>query len=292
MAGDWIKFEVNTPEKQEVLAITFAMGWEDPDLTVGKLLRVWRWFDQQTVDGNAPSVSAALLDRIAGVSGFAQAMANVGWLVVSEAGVSLPNFDRHNGKTAKDRALTAKRVASHKANAKGNGKGNGSSVTSALPKEEKRREEDKEKTLSGKPDLSGQKSEEPEDVKASNADAREVISYLNNRTGCQYRAVEANLRLVRARLSEGYSLDDVKAVIDAKAAQWGDDAEMSKYLRPETLFGASKFSGYVGQVERRAPGAGWWLNAGFATPFEAQNAGCSEKTSYLWKDGHRMGVTA
>lgn len=133
MAGDWIKFEVSTPEKQEVLAITVAMGWDDPDLTVGKLLRVWRWFDQHTVDGNGHGVSAALLDRIAGVTGFASAMEKVGWLSVTDDGIELSNFGRHNGETAKSRALTAKRVAKHKANAEanatGNDKGNAANVT-------------------------------------------------------------------------------------------------------------------------------------------------------------------
>jgi len=140
MAGEWLKFEASTPEKPEVFAITVAMGWDDPDLTVGKLLKVWRWFDQQTINGNAPNVTLALLDKISGVSGFAKAMCDQQWLLQSDAGLSLPNFDRHNGKTAKDRCLTAKRVAKHKTNASGNGAG----VTSALPREEKRREEKKE----------------------------------------------------------------------------------------------------------------------------------------------------
>lgn len=141
MAGDWLKFEVNTPEKPEVLAITIAMGWDDPDLTVGKLLRVWRWFDQHTEEGNAENVTPALLDRIIGVTGFCQAMANVGWLSIEDDGVRLPNFDRHNGKTAKNRSLTAKRVANHKTNAKSNAEGNDASVSGALPREEKNREE-------------------------------------------------------------------------------------------------------------------------------------------------------
>lgn len=139
MAGEWLKFDASTPDKPEVLAITVAMGWDDPDLTVGKLLRVWRWFDQQTIDGNAPGVTSALLDRLLGVTGLCEAMAKVGWLVITDDGISLPNFDRHNGKTAKDRALTAKRVANHKTNAKGNGKGNAVSVSDALPREEKKR---------------------------------------------------------------------------------------------------------------------------------------------------------
>lgn len=144
MAGEWLKFEANTPEKPEVFAITVALGWDDPDLTVGKLLKVWRWFDQHTTDGNAASVSLALLDRIAGVTGLSQAMCDVGWLVEVNGGVSLPNFSRHNGKTAKERALTAKRVANHKSNGAGNGGANGASVSEALPREEKSREEKKD----------------------------------------------------------------------------------------------------------------------------------------------------
>lgn len=141
MAGDWLKMDSSTPEKPEVLAITARMGWDDPDTTVGKLFRVWRWFDQHTTDGNAPRVTSALLDRIAGVTGFAAAMQAEGWLVVSESGLSLPKFDRHNGATAKARAQTAKRVASHRCNGEGNAESNADSVTGALAREEKRREE-------------------------------------------------------------------------------------------------------------------------------------------------------
>lgn len=141
MAGEWLKMECATPDKPEVLALTVRMGWDDPDLTVGKLFRLWRWFDQQTVDGNAHGVTAALLDRQVGVSGFIQAVADVGWLVITSDGICLSNFEKHNGATAKSRAQTAKRVANHKGNATGNGKGNAPTVSEALPREEKRREE-------------------------------------------------------------------------------------------------------------------------------------------------------
>lgn len=143
MAGDWLKMDASTPEKGEVLAITAHMGWDDADMTVGKLFRLWRWFDQHTVDGNAASVTPALLDRIIGVSGFCEAVQKAGWLIITDGGVSLPKFDRHNGSTAKSRALTAKRVSKHKiSDAKSNASSVSSSVTSALPREEKRREEE------------------------------------------------------------------------------------------------------------------------------------------------------
>lgn len=142
--------EVSTPEKSEVLAITARMGGDDTDITVGRLFRLWRWFDQQTTDGNAHGVTQALLDRVIGVTGFCEAVQSVGWLVVNEGGISLPNFDRHNGSTAKNRAQTAKRVAKYRVSPSGDDESNGESVTSivtpALAREEKRREEKKEST--------------------------------------------------------------------------------------------------------------------------------------------------
>lgn len=150
----WIKFDCSTPEKPEVLAITLALGWDDPDLTVGKLLKVWRWFDQHSIDGNAKSVTSALLDRIIGVTGITQAMVNCGWMIVTDDGLQLPSFEAHNGKTAKDRLLTAKRVgktrsAKHDASQQ-NKECNGQSVTSALPRIEKNREDKNIKSLESK----------------------------------------------------------------------------------------------------------------------------------------------
>lgn len=133
MAGDWIKFELTTLDKPEVCQIA-DLADIDPDAVVGKLMRVWGWFDQQTQDGNAPSVSKKLLDRMVGVTGFCEHMKLVAWMVEADGVISLPHFERHNGKTAKNRLLTAKRVANHKS---ANGKGNAPIVSGALPKEEK-----------------------------------------------------------------------------------------------------------------------------------------------------------
>lgn len=150
MAGDWLKFEKATPDKPEVFAIASELNI-DPDAVVGKLMRVWSWFDSHTENGNAPSVTAALLDRIAGVSGFVQSMQKCGWIVVSSDGVSLPNFDRHCGVTAKQRAQNNKRVSKLRAR-------NADSVTEELQnhvpekrREEKKREEVKQEHGAAKP---------------------------------------------------------------------------------------------------------------------------------------------
>jgi len=120
MAGDWLKVEASTWEKPEVWQMSQDLEL-DLDAVVGKLLRIWSWFDQQTITGNAPSVTVSFLDSRVGVTGFCDAMKAVGWMREKGGQVILPNFDRHNGQTAKDRALTAKRQQSYRAR-KGNGR--------------------------------------------------------------------------------------------------------------------------------------------------------------------------
>jgi hypothetical protein len=118
MAGDWLKIEKITPDKPEIEAIADALGM-DPDAVFGKCFRVWRWFDDHTEDGNAPRVTKTSIDRRVGVVGFADAMREAGWLAEVEGGLSLVNFDRHNGETSKGRALTAKRWSKRKHKAAG-----------------------------------------------------------------------------------------------------------------------------------------------------------------------------
>ena len=51
-------------------------------------------------------------------------------------------------------------------------------------------------------------------------------------------------QLIKARWKEGFRFDDFKKVILAKCFEWRDNPDMSKFLRPETLFG-TKFEGYL-----------------------------------------------
>lgn len=72
----------------------------------------------------------------------------------------------------------------------------------------------------------------------------EIVSYLNECAGTNYKpSTKATQRHISARLNEGFRIEDFKAVIDGKVAEW-ENTDMSKYLRPETLFG-SKFESYL-----------------------------------------------
>jgi hypothetical protein len=139
MAGDWIKIELATPDKPEIDQISSALGI-DHDAVLGKLVRLWIWADEQSVDGNALSVTQTMIDRVTYATGMSQALIDCGWLVGSDGDFSIPNFAEHNGKSAKSRALTNRRVSKSREVKR---KCNGVSVTEpyqkALP--EKRREE-------------------------------------------------------------------------------------------------------------------------------------------------------
>lgn len=91
---------------------------------------------------------------------------------------------------------------------------------------------------------------------SENKAAAEVLSYLNERTGHSYKPVKANLGLIAGRLGEGATVDECKAVVDAKVAAWSDDPKMCDYLRPKTLFNATNFANYVGEVGNGAAPAG------------------------------------
>lgn len=71
-----------------------------------------------------------------------------------------------------------------------------------------------------------------------------LLSYLNSKTGSSFRDTEQVRELIESKLNDGYTVDDLKSVIDKKAIEWNCDGKMRTYLRPSTLFG-EKFEEYL-----------------------------------------------
>lgn len=91
------------------------------------------------------------------------------------------------------------------------------------------------------------REEEPLSGKPDDVPYDAVIDYLNERTGKRYRSkTESTRKMIRARFSDGYTLDDFKHVIDVKASQWLG-TEQEKFLRPETLFRPGHFESYLNE---------------------------------------------
>ena len=188
----------------------------ESDSVVGKLLRVWIWADQNSVDGNGVTVSDAFIDRLTGRKGFARAMRVCGWLEGENGCLSFPGFHRHNGSTAKERASTNRRVAKHR-------KCNGASVTKTVTREEKRREEVKDADASS--------------AAADNYDlqyqARRLCE-IHPRRSLSQTALGAAMKSIQRHTFEKVMVG-TKAYADA-VARW-TDAERLQYVKnPESFF--------------------------------------------------------
>lgn len=75
--------------------------------------------------------------------------------------------------------------------------------------------------------------------------AKQVLTHLNQATNSRYQVSTTSLQNIRARIGEGFTVSELVLVVDYCNAKWGDDLNMSDYLRPQTLFQPSKFPGYL-----------------------------------------------
>ena len=86
---------------------------------------------------------------------------------------------------------------------------------------------------------------------------KEVIDYLNNKLNTKYKYTNTRTEaFLKARVEEGYTVQDFQDVIDLKYQQWFDKPDMRKYLRPETLFNKTKFESYINEVRMNGNGGG------------------------------------
>lgn len=75
---------------------------------------------------------------------------------------------------------------------------------------------------------------------------KEVISYLNLKAKKNFKVDTAShQKFIKARLKEGYVLEDFKKVVDVMVAKW-KGTEYEQYLQPQTLFG-NKMDNYLNQ---------------------------------------------
>lgn len=75
---------------------------------------------------------------------------------------------------------------------------------------------------------------------------KQVIDLLNSLTGSKYKSsTKSHASNISGRLNDGHSVDDLMAVVRFKVQEWLHDPKMAQYLRPETLFQAGKFNGYL-----------------------------------------------
>jgi uncharacterized phage protein (TIGR02220 family) len=84
-------------------------------------------------------------------------------------------------------------------------------------------------------------------INGKRSQAVEILEFLNTKAHRRYKPVDANLRLIAARLRE-HEFQPLKSMIAMKCREWINDEKMAQYLAPDTLFNATKCAKYVGQL--------------------------------------------
>lgn len=168
----------------------------------------------------------------------------VAWLTVSKTGIIrfLPEFTKSKIETAinklTDNGLLVKKISNRKNSYTLSNRG--WSYYPMLP------EEGQVKAPKAEANAKVEEKEDNKDVKA-------IVDYLNEKAGTRYKAgTSATDKHIKARLNEGFTLDDCKAVIDVKTSQWLDNTNMKTYLRPRTLFN-EKFQDYLQEARNTKP---------------------------------------
>ena len=109
--SNWIKLRtglINHPKVVRMAFTLFPMEQHRLSVVIGGLVQVWSMADMHADGEKLPGMSLETLDLLVGISGFAQAMVEVGWLEEGEKSLNLPNYQEHNGSTAKRRAVDQK----------------------------------------------------------------------------------------------------------------------------------------------------------------------------------------
>jgi hypothetical protein len=117
MAGDWLKWGIGLTTKREILELASRLMIV-PAHAAGCVMVAMEWVDQNVTDFDPETCHAFvtlkccapnILDNIVGVAGFTEAMAEVGWMTRNGDVLCFVHAGRHNGKSAKNRALNTER---------------------------------------------------------------------------------------------------------------------------------------------------------------------------------------
>lgn len=136
MAEQWIKVRHGLFGDPRLSRMKAALGISKNEM-LGLCIRLWTWADLATADGFIEGMTPELVDEEFDMPGLSEAMVAVRWLMFTENGVVVVNFEDHNGESAKKRAGGAKRAQKSRMK-------RDKSARKALPDEDEEREEEEE----------------------------------------------------------------------------------------------------------------------------------------------------
>jgi len=114
-SSNWLKVQKHTPDKPQLRQLARMCDCSLGDAFLA-WFRVYAYLDEVTADGSVLFMAPADVDDVARLPGTGDALAAVQWLLFDSHGCTVVQWDRHNGRSAKKRALDAERQARFRQN--------------------------------------------------------------------------------------------------------------------------------------------------------------------------------
>jgi len=211
----WYAFKqpgVSIPNDQRILAHVCGLRWTDPE---------WSSVKDEALDKFYLCSNGRLYHPF-----------------LSE--VAIEAWEQHHKKSAAGKKGASRRWK--------DGNANGNAIAHPMALHGRGEERRGEEIVVPKGTMSGKKPR-----RRPKAPVKEIIGYLNEKAGTEFRAnTAATVRTLNTRWQE---FDDIRSyllVIDYICGNWLRDEKMAPYVRPATIFQASKFEGYLENAWRWA----------------------------------------
>lgn len=285
MSG-WIKMGTGLRDHPKVVRMA-GMLKSDCLRVVGALHAVWSIFDEHSPDGRLDFYSLAILDEKIGWRGFGKAMQSIGWLDADSDGLTVPEYEEHNGPTAKRRASESKRKENSRAD-------NGDGRTKSQRIADDKRTESGQMSASDADKLRAREEEIRVIPSVADATAAEAATPLTPKDRLWALAVALLGEKGRAHVGRLVSTYGEATVLDALAAANAEQPGDPKawIVAACESRGKAKANGHdhgttSGLLERN-PQPAWLSGTGFRDLFEAESHGCGPGNAAKFRNGERI----
>lgn len=78
--------------------------------------------------------------------------------------------------------------------------------------------------------------------------AEQILAYLNELAGKRFKPIKSNISPIIARLKDGYTIQELKEIVQVKTLDWKNNEVMNQHLCPTTLFRPSNTDKYLNYI--------------------------------------------
>lgn len=239
MNYQWIKIRHKLLRSPKLFILMRELAISQAE-AVGLFVMALAIFDEHSEDGLLKNTTPDVLDSMVGKEGFTELISRdfIGWIDITEEGIRIKDWDKHNSVEAKKKAIQSKRNKLKREHPVFEPK-----QTRSAPKQ------DLFDDLEPATNTRSMIREVAEERKQAKSDAKKVLEWVNEIGGKNYKPRETHLKFIEDRLrTKDVTLEGVRQMLEHKWSKWKGTSQ-EQYWRPQTLFNKTKFEQYYDEKD-------------------------------------------